>query len=347
NPGGEIRGHVRDRRRTPSRCGPAPRRRRRYGRGAPRHHRRSCPALRAAASYKGRRLTMARQIGTLPNALGAFETLARRFAGREPAVFLDYDGTLTPIRDRPEEAVISDSMREAVRRLAERVPVIVVSGRDRDVVQRLMGLDNLVVAGDHGFDIWSPTGGAIQRQEGASFAGLLAEVEAKLRAELADVPGVLIEPKRFSVAVHYRLVPEGQRSRVKEIVDAILREHLKDFKVTPGKMVFEIQLRLDWDKGQPVLYLLGALGLDRGGVVPVYLGDEFPDEAAFRAVAGRGIGIFVGSADDPEVAACASAADYALNTTGEVERIINRLAALDVARGERTPSRGVVEFHPM
>src|SRR5215471_10292149 len=136
---------------------------------------------------------MARQISDLPHVLGEDEALVRRFAGKQPAVFLDYDGTLTPIVDRPEDAVISDSMREAVRRLAERVPVIVVSGRDRDVVQRLMGLDNLVVAGDHGFDIWSPTGGAIQRQEGESFAGLLREVEAKLRAELADVPGVLIE----------------------------------------------------------------------------------------------------------------------------------------------------------
>src|SRR5205814_6313115 len=96
-------------------------------------------------------------------------TLAQGFAGKRPAVFLDYDGTLTPIRDRPEDAVISDSMREAVRRLAERVPVVVVSGRDRKVVQKLMGLDNLIVAGSHGFDIWSPTGGCIQREERTSF----------------------------------------------------------------------------------------------------------------------------------------------------------------------------------
>src|SRR5947209_10522887 len=105
---------------------------------------------------------MVRQLGDLPYALGESEALAQRFIGKRPAVFLDYDGTLTPIRDRPEEAVISESMREAVRRLAERVPVVVVSGRDRKVVQELMGLDNLIVAGDHGFDIWSPTGGSIR-----------------------------------------------------------------------------------------------------------------------------------------------------------------------------------------
>lgn len=212
---------------------------------------------------------MARRIDDLRNALGETGALTGRIAGRQPVVFLDYDGTLTPIRDRPQEAVISNSMRKAVQRLAERVTVIVVSGRDREVVQRLMGLDNLVVAGDHGFDIWSPTGGSIQHEEGASFEDLLREVETKLRAELASIPGILVEPKKFSVAVHDRLVPKQQRPRVKEIVDATLGEYPQELKVTPGKMVFEIQPRLDWDKGQAVLYLLRALRLDRDDVVPI------------------------------------------------------------------------------
>src|SRR6266700_3315705 len=250
---------------------------------------------------------MARQIDDLPHAPGEGEALARRFAGKRPAVFLDYDGTLTPIRDRPEDAVISDSMREAVRRLAERVPVVVVSGRDRRVVQELMGLDSLIVAGDHGFDIWSPAGGFIQREEGASFEGLLREVEAKLRAELADIPGALVEPKKSSVAAHFRLVPEEQRPRVKEIVDAILSEHPEELKVTPGKMVFEIQPKLDWDKGKAVLYLLEALDLDR---------------------------------DDVETAGHTTAADYVLNTIGEVEEFLNRLTALDSALGKPTTPGG-------
>src|SRR4051794_40629735 len=92
----------------------------------------------------------------LPHALHDNGLLARRLAGRRLAVFLDYDGVLTPIVDRPDEAVMSDSMRAAVRALAARCPVSVVSGRDRAVLQSLMGIDDLVVAGSHGFDIWSP-----------------------------------------------------------------------------------------------------------------------------------------------------------------------------------------------
>ena len=101
--------------------------------------------------------------------------------------------------------------------------VCVVSGRDRRVVQQLMGLDDLIVAGSHGFDIWSPTGGAIQRREGTEFDALLAEVTAQLRSGLALVRGALIEPKRSSVAVHYRLVEEHERPRVKAIVDRTAR----------------------------------------------------------------------------------------------------------------------------
>jgi trehalose 6-phosphate phosphatase len=268
-----------------------------------------------------------RQIRKLPHAIDDHEELERRLAGRRPAVFLDYDGTLTPIVDRPEDAIISASMREAVRALARRCTVCVVSGRDRPVVQELMGVDDLVVAGSHGFDIWSPDAGAIERTEGEDFAALLDEVRRRAEAELDGLAGALIEPKRSSVAVHYRLVAEPERARAKAVVDAILAEHPDRLKVTPGKMVYEIQPKIEWDKGKAVLYLLEALGLDDPEtVVPLYLGDDITDEHAFEALAGRGIGIFVGAADDPEVADRPTAADYVLASPAEVERFLDALA---------------------
>src|SRR5215208_1765951 len=239
---------------------------------------------------------MSRHIGDLPHALEDGDQLVRDLAGRQPAVFLDYDGTLTPIVDRPEDAFISESMREAVRGLARRCPVCVVSGRDRRVVQELMGVDDLIVAGSHGFDIWSPTGGEIQREEGEEFGELLEGVEARLHREMGPIEGALIEPKKSSVAAHYRLVSEEERPRVKEIVDAVLEEHPDELKVTPGKMVYEVQPNIDWNKGKAVLYLLEALDLDRDDVMPMYLGDDITDEHAVEALAGAskgGIGIFV------------------------------------------------------
>jgi trehalose 6-phosphate phosphatase len=270
--------------------------------------------------------TMARQIGDLPHALEDGDQLVQDLAGRRPAVFLDYDGTLTPIVDRPEDALISERMRNAVRGLAKRCPVCVVSGRDRRVVQELMGVDDLIVAGSHGFDIWSPAGGEIQREEGEEFGRLLEGVEARLREELGGIEGALVEPKKSSVAAHYRLVSEDERPRVGQVVEEILAEHPDELKVTPGKMVYEIQPNIDWDKGKAVLYLLGALDLDRDDVVPMYLGDDITDEHAFQALATRGVGVFVGRADDPEVAGRTTSADYVLHTFEEVERFLHTLA---------------------
>ena len=270
--------------------------------------------------------TPAARIGELPHALSDGELLAEHLGGRDPAVFLDYDGTLTPIVDRPEDAVISESMRDAVRGLAGRCTVCVVSGRDRPVVQELMGVDDLVVAGSHGFDIWSPDEGTVEHQAAAGSGELIDRVTARLRDEAGSIEGALVEPKKASVAIHYRLVPEEDHARIAEIVERLLEDHPDELKVTPGKMVYELQPKLDWDKGKAVLYLLEALGLDRDDVVPLYVGDDHTDEHAFQALRGRGVGIFVGDAGDREAAERTTAAHFALDSTQEVERFLDTLA---------------------
>ena len=269
---------------------------------------------------------MAKQIGDLPHALDKEGDLEEQLSGKRPAVFLDYDGTLTPIVDRPEDATISESMREAVSGLAERCVVCVVSGRDRPVVQELMGLDNLIVAGSHGFDIWSPEEGTIEHDAGSGYEELLEDVKARVQEEVGSIEGASVEPKKASVAVHYRLASEEGRQKIKQSVDGILEDHSEDLKMTPGKMVYEIQPKLDWDKGKAVLYLLETLELDREDVVPMYLGDDHTDEHAFEALEDQGIGIFVGHADDPEVGERDTSADYVLNTVEEVEQFLDTLA---------------------
>ncbi len=270
---------------------------------------------------------MPTNISDLPHALKNGDELERRLSGKKPAVFLDYDGTLTPIVDRPENAIISESMRDAVSSLAERCPVCVVSGRDRKVVQELMGVDSLIVAGSHGFDIWSPEGGEISHNPaGGGFEEVLDGAKARLNEEAGSIEGALVETKSASVAIHYRLVSEGERAGIKDTVDKLLAEHPDELKVTPGKMVYEIQPKIDWDKGKAVLYLLEALDLDGSGIVPIYVGDDLTDEHAFEALEDRGVGVFVGVADDPELAGRTTAADYALDTVGEVEEFLDALA---------------------
>ncbi len=264
-------------------------------------------------------------ISDLPSALDS-EELAQRIRAARPAVFLDYDGTLTPIVDRPQDARISPRMRNVVSSLAARCPVCVVSGRDRPVVQELMGVRDLVVAGSHGFDIWSPERGTIEHEAASGFEDLLAGVTARLQEELGRIEGAVVEPKRASVAAHYRLVAPDQRPEVQQAVASILGEHPEDLKVTPGKMVYELQPRLDWDKGRAVLHLIAALGLDSEDDVPIYIGDDITDEHAFEALSGRGVGIFVGDPEDPEVANRITAADFRLGSIEEVEQFLDAIA---------------------
>lgn len=263
-------------------------------------------------------------VRNVPPALGNPD-LARRLAGRRPAVFLDYDGVLTPIVDRPEDAVMSDRMRAVVRELATRMPVCVVTGRDRVVAQHLMGLDNLTVAGSHGFDIWTPEGGSLSDTHVARYTDLVAEVTERLRAEIREVPGTHVEPKRASVALHYRLADPADRERISATAQSVLDEYSDRVKVTPGKMVYEFGPNVDWNKGKAVLYLIDTLGLTDDDVIPLYLGDDITDEYAFEALRDRGMGILVGDPDDPDMAGRTTAADYVLASVDEVERFLEAL----------------------
>ena len=108
----------------------------------------------------------------------------------------------------------------------------------------------------------------MEHEAGAGFEELIERVTERVREEADPIEGSLVEPKKASVALHYRLVADADRPAIKPIVDRVLAEHPGELKVTPGKMVYEIQPKLEWDKGKAVLYLLTALGLDGDDVVP-------------------------------------------------------------------------------
>ena len=257
---------------------------------------------------------------TIPSALTDFHDIERALEGRQAAVFLDYDGTLTPIVDTPVQAVLSGEMRETVRRLGDRCVTAVVSGRGREDVQERVRLDNLFYAGTHGFDIVGPAGTGIHHQVGQEFLPTIEALDERLRGALAQVPGLLLETKDYSIAVHYRLVEEEAVPGVEAVVDGLLQDYPR-LRKTLGKRVFEIRPRFDWNKGKAVEWILQALGLDHPGVVPLYLGDDTTDEDAFEAVAGKGMGILV--ADEPRP----TAAGYRLAGDAEVERFLQRLTS--------------------
>jgi trehalose 6-phosphate phosphatase len=238
----------------------------------------------------------------LPSALERLDDLLSRLGERRLALFLDYDGTLTPIVSRPELAVLPDATREVLRRLSSRATVAVVSGRALADAKGLVGLEELVYAGNHGFEIRGPDGTALSREIGAEFVGDVARARDALAGALAAVPGAWVEDKTHSLSVHYRQVAQDRAGDVEAAVDRALAG-LPRLRKHYGKKVIEIRPRISWDKGRAVLWLLEALGLQGKGVLPVYLGDDVTDEDAFRALAGRGMGVLVSETPRPSAAA--------------------------------------------
>ena len=250
----------------------------------------------------------------IPSALEHVQKIAR--SGERLAVFLDYDGTLTPIVSRPEDAWLSESMRETLRSLAARLPVAILSGRDLDDVRGRVHVDGIVYAGSHGFDIMGA--GGLRRELGGEYLPVLDAAEAELREALDEIPGAQLERKHFSVAAHYRNVNEDDAFRVAQAVDEVAARH-RELRRINGKKVYELLPDIDWNKGKAVLWLLETLELERGSALPIFIGDDRTDEDAFSALEKRGVGVLV--SEQPQV----TAASYWLNNPEEVERFLRAL----------------------
>jgi len=253
-----------------------------------------------------------------PAALQHADEIVQQLKQMPPAIFLDYDGTLTPIVERPEDARLSGVMKQVLQDLASRFTVAIVSGRDLDDVRQMVGLNELVYAGSHGFDIVGPDGLRMQLEEAKAALPDLTQAQQRLVAELGDVQGARVERKGLASAVHFRQAADSDVGRIERIVDGVREEH-PNLRKRDGKKIFELQPDVPWDKGKAVLWLLRALDVDKPGVTPMYLGDDTTDEDAFRALAGRGIGIRCGSPEEP------TAAQYVVKNVAEVERFLRIL----------------------
>jgi trehalose-phosphatase len=235
------------------------------------------------------------------------------------AVFLDYDGTLTPIVSRPEQAELTPEMRETLRQLARRCDTAIISGRDLDDVRRRVGLEQLVYAGSHGLDIRLADGERLAADRAEDCLPALARAERVLQRGLQQVPGAIIERKRFAIAAHYRLVADADVPAVERVVDEALSTG-RGLRKRGGKRVFELLPDIQWDKGAALRWLMQALPRHQRQPLPIYIGDDLTDEDAFRVLDASGIGIAVMEGPYP------TAARYSLRDPEEVGVFLERLA---------------------
>lgn len=249
--------------------------------------------------------------------------VAARLAGTPLLLMLDVDGTLAPIAPRPNDAAVPPGTKRVVAALAAHpdVTVAFVSGRAASDVARIAGVAGAWVVGNHGFEIVRPDGSPLG---GESLGNAREAVAAALRdvARLAvSMPGVLIEDKRWTASVHFRLADASVAPALRDAVDRAASEH--GLRVMEGKKVFEIRPNEDVNKGTVALRLARDLAPGGRGAV-VYLGDDATDEDAFaslRAAVPAAVTARVTNDDGAR-----TAAEFSLENTAAVTQFLSWLA---------------------
>lgn len=227
------------------------------------------------------------------------------------ALFLDFDGTLTPFRRRPEKVRMSAQTRHALQRLVRdpRIEVSVLSGRRRADVERRVAVRGVRCFGLHG---WEGSASAVSKQ---GVRKLLRQAREQFAARLSDLREIWIEEKGPIFAVHVRGATEGAARRTGAIVREVMGSFTPGLRLLPGNQVWEVIPAEIQGKGATVRALLSRMP---GGPLPVYVGDDTTDESAF-VVLPRGITVCVGERR-PTVAR------FFLRGPQEVRRFLEKLA---------------------
>ena len=193
------------------------------------------------------------------------------------AILLDVDGTLAPIAPRPEDAVVPDETRGLLERLVERYALVAcISGRPGDEAAELVGVEGVVYVGEHGLELdpradeWAPR---------------IAEFAASVRWPA--------EPKRLTVAFHFRTV-EDEQAAVTELRKVAERAIAAGLRPRWGRKVLEVRPPVNADKGTAIRRLLDERGLRRA----LYAGDDATDLDAFRGLDGLELAVRVAVASD-------------------------------------------------
>jgi trehalose-phosphatase len=239
-------------------------------------------------------------------------------------LFLDYDGTLTPIVSRPELALCPSEVKRHLEKLRDlpRVYLAIISGRSLEDLREKVGISGIIYVGNHGLEIKKP-GSRHKKILSSARTRELKKITQNLQNSLKEIPGILFEEKGPILSVHYRNVPQNFFVRIPLVLEEELQQWKDRWKMASGKMVWEIQPKVDFHKGKAVREILKAF--PSPGLLPIYLGDDQTDEDAFRVLKGQGISVFIGTGELP------SEADFFLQNPDEVQEFLFRCQEVKLA----------------
>jgi trehalose-phosphatase len=238
-----------------------------------------------------------------------WDEVANRLKSANHILFLsDYDGTLTPIVDKPELAVLPQEIKKLLRKLAKnhRYTVGIISGRALADLKSKVDLEGIIYAGNHGLEI-EGFGSSFLEPIAEEMRPFLKMLNQALSATFRGIKGVFVEDKGLTLSVHYRSVGHSDEIIVKDAFSKVTDplNVMGKIMITQGKKVYEIRPPIDWDKGKAIAWLIAKFreSVGKSGVLPIYLGDDLTDEDGFEVIEkNNGISVFVGGENSQSVA---------------------------------------------
>lgn len=270
---------------------------------------------------------------TAPQALPPSADLASTLSRSPLVLMLDVDGTIAPIVGRPDLAAVPDDTRHAITALARSpgVHVAIVSGRSAADAARLAAVEGAWVIGNHGAEV-APPGGAMRvNPDTAKWASAVHAASEALRAPLAEIEGVILEDKRWTLSIHVRLAAPESVPRVSDLVRAAAERF--GLAQTFGRKLFELRPPVAVNKGTAAVALARELGADRPEGAVAYLGDDHTDEDAFAsllALRADAVTVHVGTSVLPD--GTATRAGLVLRDPAEAGEMLAWLARLRAGR---------------
>ncbi len=227
------------------------------------------------------------------------------------SLFLDYDGTLTPIVKKPELAKLSLQIKKLLRKISGKYTVAIISGRPLNEIKKLVGLKNIIYSGNHGFEI-EIKGKKIIQNVSRGTKNEIRRIKDKLVKEIKKIDGAFLEDKGLTLSIHWRLVDKKNLLNLFATIRDVIRDNSR-VSLTKGKKVWEIRPNINWDKGRAVKKIL-SLRPTRYSLLPVYIGDDTTDEDVFKVLK-NGITIRIGKSKS-------SNARYYLKNQSEIKKFL-------------------------
>lgn len=244
------------------------------------------------------------------------ETALAATLQQRPLLAFDFDGTLTPIVARPNDARLSSAVAQRLATLAAHLPVAIVTGRSVEDVRGRLGFAPRFIVGNHGAE------DETDRAASGPSSAAMVQQRQRIRDHGAalEAVGVTVEDKGQSIALHYRLA--RNRGRALQMIEEVLAGRDGDLHVFGGKLVVNVTSRHAPDKADAVQNLLRR----SGAPCAIYAGDDVNDEPVFTAAPASWLTIRIGR-DTPR-----SSARFFLDSPAEMAMLLERMISLLGAR---------------